>query len=66
MRNGLLQPEPRKKPRGEETTRVFWKPLLPDAVEPRAIPRPKLKDSVPYLLAPDPWPRGQFRVDPEA
>lgn len=62
----LLEPEPRRKPRGEETTRVFWKPLLPEATEPRPIPGPRPASPPPYLLAPWPWPRGQFRIDPEA
>jgi hypothetical protein len=68
MRNetSLLEPEPRGKQHGEETTRVFWKPALPEASEPQALPRPRAGLPVPYLLAPYPWPRGQFRIDPEA
>lgn len=68
MRNGseLLEPEPRKKPRGEETTRTFWKPSLPECNEPRQAPRPKPPAPMPYLLAPHPWPRGEFRINPEA
>jgi hypothetical protein len=62
----LLEPESRGKRHGEETTRVFWKPLLPEANEPRPVPRPKSGGTAPYLLAPYPWPRGQFRIDPEA
>jgi hypothetical protein len=64
MRNGsnLLEPEPRPKGREEGTTRVFWKPSLPEAAKPRPIADPRF---VPYLLAPPPWPRGQFRIDPE-
>ena len=61
----LLQPEPRRKPRGEETTRVFYKPSLPEAFEPRPAPPPRRLTELPYLLAPSPWPRGQFRVLPE-
>ncbi len=62
----LLEPEPRGKRHGEETTRAFWKPPLPEASEPRPVPRPKSGGPAPYLLAPYPWPRGQFRIDPEA
>ena len=67
MRNGsnLLEPEPRRKHPEEEATRTFWKPLLPDATEPRLVPRPKTSQAH-YLLAPPPWPQGQFRIDPEA
>jgi len=60
----ILEPEPRRKPQGEETTRHFWQPALWDGVERRQAPRPG--PSAAYLLAPPPWPRGQFRVDPEA
>jgi hypothetical protein len=68
MSNGanLLEPEPRKKHRGEETTQIFWKPSLPEVTEPRYAPRPRSASSAPYLLAPHPWPQGQFRIDPEA
>jgi hypothetical protein len=62
MGTNLLEPELRRKPRGEETTRMFWKPPLPDAVEPRPAPPPRRLTEVPYLLAPSPWPRGQFRA----
>jgi len=67
MRNeaSLLEPEPRGKRHGEETTRVFWKPLLPEASAPRPVPGSKAGVPVTYLLAPYPWPRGQFRIDPE-
>jgi len=64
--SSLLEPEPRGKLRGEETTRAFWKPRLPEASEPRTAPPPRAGAPVPYLLAPYPWPRGQFRIDPEA
>lgn len=64
--SNLLEPEPRGKRRGEETTRQFWKPPLPDAAEPREAPVPKARGAVPYLLAPAPWPQGQFRIDPES
>ena len=53
----LLEPESRSKLREKET----WKPALPEAQEPK-----RTGATVPYLLAPHPWPRGQFRVDPEA
>jgi hypothetical protein len=62
----LLEPEPRPKERGKESTRITWKPALPEAEEPRPAPRPRAGSPVPYLLAPYPWPRGQFRIDPEA
>jgi len=65
MGTNLLEPEPRRKPRGEETTRVFCRPSLPDAHEPRQVPAPKRVMELPYLLAPAPWPRGQFRALPE-
>ncbi len=65
MGTNLLEPEPRRKPRGEETTRVFYKPSLPEACEPRVAPAPRRLTEVPYLLAPSPWPRGRFRVLPE-
>ena len=67
MRNetNLLEPEPRGARHGEATTRIFWKPALPEAVEPLPVPRPRAGHQVPYLLAPYPWPRGQFRIDPE-
>jgi hypothetical protein len=66
MRNGpdLLEPEPRRKPREEETTRAFWKPPLRESLEPRQVPTPK--PALPYLLAPHPWPKGEYRIDPEA
>jgi hypothetical protein len=70
MRNGsdLLEPEPRRKHPEEETTRILWKPPLPEFTEPRAIPQPKRAYHVSHLLAlaPPPWPQGQFRIDPEA
>ena len=64
MRNGtnLAEPEPRRKDLEEPTTLGFWKPSLPEAREARPVPNPA---AVPYLLAPPPWPRGQFRIDPE-
>lgn len=65
MGTNLLGPERRRKPRGEETTRVFWKPALPDAYETREASAPRRLIDLPYLLAPSPWPRGQFRVLPE-
>ena len=63
MKNTLpsLEPDPRS-----NKTRRFWKPELPEAQEARSLPPPKGTPTVPYLLAPHPWPRGQFRVDPEA
>lgn len=66
MNNGtnLAEPEPRRKGQDEATTRIFWKPALPESTEPRAVPPPMAP--MPYLLAPHPWPRGQFRIDPEA
>jgi hypothetical protein len=70
MRNGsdLLEPEPRRKHPEEETTRILWKPSLPESTEPHVIPWPKRAIRVPYVLAlaPPPWPQGQFRIDPEA
>jgi hypothetical protein len=65
MRNPtpLAGPEPRRKRRGEETTRLFWKPALPEATVPR-IQAPKAA-VMPYLLAPSPWPQGQFKINPE-
>jgi hypothetical protein len=65
MRNGssLLEPEPRRKPLEEETPRVFSSPLLPEFTERRKVPRPRPPVQ---LLAPPPWPQGQFRIDPEA
>ncbi|MBI3856000.1 MAG: hypothetical protein HY293_09955 [Planctomycetes bacterium] len=45
---------------------MFWKPSLPEAAEPRPLPLPKRRNEVPYLLAPHPWPQGEFRIDPEA
>jgi hypothetical protein len=60
-----MEPEPRNRREGQETTRVFWKPALPETQEPRIVPPPK-GGAIPYLLAPHPWPRGQFVVDPEA
>ena len=62
----MLEPESRSKLREEEPTRLSWKPALPEAQEPQRIPPLRTRGAVPYLLAPDPWPRGQFRVDPEA
>lgn len=63
----LMEPEPRDKKRGEETTRAFWKPALPEAQGPRpAAPARAGSRPQPYLLAPPPWPKGQFCVDPEA
>lgn len=59
----LAEPEPRRKPQGEETTRKFWKPPVLEAAQPRV--RPAVPPPAPYLLAPRPWPRGQFRIDPE-
>jgi hypothetical protein len=56
----IVQPDPRNK------TRRFWKPDLPEAQEARPVPAPKGPPTIPYLLAPHPWPRGQFRMDPEA
>jgi hypothetical protein len=47
-------------------TRPLWVPELSEAEEPRAVPSPREVVAVPYLLAPSPWPRGQFLVDPEA
>jgi hypothetical protein len=64
MSNGthLAEPEPRRKRRGEETTRTFWKPPLPETREMRSV---LPVSRAPYLLAPPPWPKGQFRIDPE-
>lgn len=62
----MLEPESRSKLRDEEPTRLYWSPSLPEAQEPKAGPLPRAGATVPYLLAPHPWPRGQFRVDPEA
>ena len=59
----MLEPESRSKLLEEEPTRLYWKPSLPEAQEPQWVPPLR---TVPYLLAPHPWPRGQFRVDPEA
>jgi hypothetical protein len=51
--------------RDDETTRVFRRPALP-------VPAPQgpatvvlLLNQDLYLLAPSPWPRGQFQIDPE-
>jgi len=65
MKNGpnLLEPEPRRKPLEEETARVFWSPPFPEFTERRKTPRPRPPV---HLLAPAPWPQGQFRIDPEA
>ena len=60
----LLEPEPKPGKKGEESTRIYWTPPLPDAGEARLVP--KVRPAIPYLLAPAPWPRGQFRIDPEA
>jgi hypothetical protein len=65
MGTTLAQPEPRRKPRGEETTRVYYRPGLPEAFEPRETAAPRRATDVPYLLAPAPWPRGQFRMHSE-
>jgi hypothetical protein len=62
-RTNLAEPEPRRGQRGEETTRLFWKPELPEATAPR-LHAPKAA-VVPYLLAPYPWPQGQFKINPE-
>jgi len=51
--------------RDEETTRFFQRLVLPTATEPRPMPEASAAKSDPYLLAPTPWPRGQFRIDPE-
>ncbi len=67
MRNApLMEPEPRRKHPEEEPTRLWLRPALPEAVEPRTVRLPKSNRAMPYLLAPPPWPRGEFRVDPEA
>ena len=65
MRNGpnLLEPEPRRKPWEEKTTRVFTNPAQPEFTERRKVPRPAPPVR---LTAPAPWPQGQFRIDPEA
>jgi hypothetical protein len=65
MGTNLLEPEPRRKPQGEETTRLYYKPALPEVFEPREAAAPKRVTEVSYLLAPAPWPRGQFRINPE-
>jgi hypothetical protein len=62
----MLGPESRSKLRDGAPTRLSWKPSLPEAQEPKPAPPPSAEATVPYLLAPHPWPRGQFRVDPEA
>ena len=61
----LLEPEPKPATKGEETTRILWTPPLPDAEQARLVPKIR-PITQPYLLAPAPWPRGQFRIDPEA
>ena len=68
MRNETPLLEPGSRPRNQhtETTRLHWKPPLPEASDPRLVPLHRAEPKVPYLLAPRPWPQGQFRVDPEA
>ncbi len=57
--------ERRSGPRDEEITRRFRLTALPAPVEPR--PEPTKNSEIPagYLLAPQPWPRGQFVIHPE-
>jgi hypothetical protein len=55
----VVHPENRE----QETTRLLRRlspPLEPQTPANHALPRPDF-----YLLAPAPWPRGQFRIDPE-
>jgi len=74
MRNQapLAEPGPHRKARGEESTRYFWKPMrdrkpVPAEAGPlRPLPVSMANVRVAYLLAPRPWPQGQFRIDPEA
>jgi hypothetical protein len=51
--------------RDEETTRFFQRLVLPTPAEPRPMPEVSPAKANPYLLAPTPWPRGQFQIDPE-
>ena len=60
------KPDRRRGSRDDETTRFFQRLVLPvpNSLSPMAsLPGPA---EDPYRLAPSPWPKGTFRVDPEA
>jgi hypothetical protein len=57
-----MAPGRRKGSRDDETTVSFERPR-----EPQILPlkeRPRLQHKL-YFLAPPPWPKGQFVIDPE-
>jgi len=51
--------------RDEETTRFFRRLVMPTPTDLRPMPEASAAKADPFLLAPSPWPRGQFRIDPE-
>jgi hypothetical protein len=60
------KPGRRRGSRDDETTRFFQRLVLPapTSLPPMApLPGPEVD---PFLLAPSPWPKGTFRIDPEA
>jgi hypothetical protein len=60
------KPGQRSGSRDDETTRFFQRLVLPVPTDVRPMaPDAAVKEN-PYLLAPAPWPKGSFRIDPEA
>jgi len=51
--------------REEETTRVYRKLTPPEPSKVLLLPNPPVRYQDIYHLAPSPWPRGQFQIDPE-
>jgi hypothetical protein len=65
---GIVKEKPgtRSGSRDDETTRKFFRPVQIATTEPRPVTMPPMPKEDPFLLAPSPWPRGQFRIDPES
>jgi hypothetical protein len=61
----LLAKGPRRK-RAREFRRIFWESGLTEVHEPREVLPPARPERVPTVLAPAPWPQGEFRPDPES
>jgi hypothetical protein len=61
----LVAKGPRRK-RARIFRRIFWETELIEVHEPRELLPPPRLERNPAIMAPAPWPKGEFRVDPEA
>jgi hypothetical protein len=59
------RPGRRNGSKDEETTRFFQRLVLPVPTDVPPATRSTGAIQDPYLLAPAPWPKGSFRIDPE-